>query len=353
MQLEKLRKALHEQELDAILITRPENQRYLSGFTGGEAALLITQDAASLLTDFRYYEQVAEEAPSFTLVKVETKLSQALRELLKKQGVKTLGFESTHVPYSEYQALRRSTRGVKWVPTSDVVEDIRVIKDTDELARMKKAIAIADAACDHIRDWIQPGMTEKQVAWELETHMRNHGADGIAFSFIVGGGPNGAKPHAVPQDRPIREGEPIVLDMGARVDGYNSDLTRTICIGEPDAKLQEIYGVVLRAQETAEKGARAGMQGQEIDAIARKVITDAGYGDYFGHGLGHGVGLAIHEKPGAGRLSQNVMQPGMVVTIEPGIYLPGWGGVRIEDIVVFTQHGIDVPTRACKELRAR
>jgi Xaa-Pro aminopeptidase len=353
MRLEKLRKALHAQGLDAILITRPENQRYFSGFTGGEAALLITQDAAFLLTDFRYYEQVAEEAPGFSLVKVEAKLSQVLRELLKKQGVKTLGFESTHLSCSEYQTLRRGTRGVKWVPASDVAEDIRMIKDADELARMKKAITIADAACDHIRDWIQPGMTEKQVAWELEKHMRNHGADGIAFSFIVGSGPNGAKPHAVPQDRPIREGEPVVLDMGARVDGYNSDLTRTICIGKPDAKLQEIHGIVLCAQEAAEKGARPGMQGQEIDAIARKVITDAGYGDYFGHGLGHGVGLAVHEKPRANRLSENVMQPGMVVTIEPGIYLPGWGGVRIEDIVVFTECGIDVPTRARKELHAR
>jgi Xaa-Pro aminopeptidase len=238
------------------------------------------------------------------------------------------------------------------VSTSDIVEDIRVNKGEHELALMRRAVLIADEACDYVRDWIRPGMTEKQVAWELEAHMRTHGAEGIAFPFIVGSGPNGAKPHAVPQDRLIREGEPIVMDMGARVDGYDSDLTRTICVGKPDKKLQEIYDIVLRAQLAAEEGARPGMKGHDVDALARKVIVDAGYGQYFGHGLGHGVGLAVHEKPRAAQKYEGVMQPGTVITIEPGIYLPGWGGVRIEDMLVFKHDDIEVLTKARKGLVA-
>ena len=351
--LEQLRQALRQSDLDAVLITRPENQRYLSGFTGGEAALLITQQQALLLTDFRYYDQVAEEAPLFELVEVESKIGLVLKELVKKHGVRKLGFESAHLPFAEYQAWKQATRGTKWVAATSIAEDIRAIKDKQELATMRKAIAIADEACEHIRSFIQPGMTEKQVAWELEMYMRNHGAEGVAFPFIVGAGPNGAKPHAVPLDRPIREGELIVLDMGARVDGYNSDLTRTICLGKPDGKAQEIYDIVLRAQRAAEKGAKPGMKGKEIDAIARKVIADAGYAAAFGHGLGHGVGLAVHEKPGGGARSEDVMQPGMVCTIEPGIYLSGWGGVRIEDMVLFTERGAQVLTHARKDLSAR
>jgi Xaa-Pro aminopeptidase len=352
MRIQKLRQTLRNQGVDAILVTRPENRRYLSGFTGGDAALLITQGEAFLLTDFRYYEQVAEEAPEFQLVKVEGKPSQVLKQVLKKLDAKTLAFESSHVPFAQYQEWKKATRGTKWVPTQDAVESLRMIKDDDELAKMRKAIAISDAACDYIRGFVKPGMTEKQVAWELESYMRTHGADELAFPLIVGSGPNGAKPHAVLQERPIQEGEAIVLDMGARVDGYNSDLTRTICL-KPDNKLQEIYDLVLRAQLAAEAGARPGMTGQEVDALARQVIRDAGHAEHFGHGLGHGVGLAVHENPGAGRTATMTFEPGMLCTIEPGIYLPGWGGVRIEDIVLFTADGVEVLTHARKELQAR
>jgi len=196
-------------------------------------------------------------------------------------------------------------------------------------------------------------MTEKQVAWELESYMRTHGAEGLAFPLIVGSGPNGAKPHAVLQDRPIQKGEPVVMDLGTQVNGYNSDLTRTICLGKPDQKLQEIYDIVLRAQLAAEEGARPGMKGQEVDALARQVIHDAGHAEHFGHNLGHGVGLAVHEGPSAGPNATVTFEPGMLCTIEPGIYLPGWGGVRIEDIVLFTANGVEVLTHARKELQAR
>jgi Xaa-Pro aminopeptidase len=352
MRVEKVRQAVEEEGLEAILITRPENQRYLSGFTGGEAALLITSQQALLLTDFRYFEQVAEEAPDFELVKVEDKESLGLKGMLKELGVRTLGFESTHVPFAQYQEWKKATRGTKWIPTEGLVATLRLIKDEHELAEIRKAVVIADMACDYIRDFVEAGMSEKQVAWELESYIRTHGAEAVAFNIIVAAGPNGAKPHAVPQDRQIKGGEPIVMDMGARSDGYHSDLTRTICLGEPDGKLQEIYDIVLQAQLAVEEQARPGMTGREVDAIARDVIAEAGYKEQFGHGLGHGVGLAVHEGPSLSFQSTHVLKPGMLCTIEPGIYLTGWGGVRIEDIVLFKEDGVEVLSKARKELRA-
>jgi Xaa-Pro aminopeptidase len=348
-----LRQAIKARELDALLVTRPENMRYLSGFTGGEGALLITPDKAMLLTDFRYYDQVAEEAPDFELVKIKSKASMALKQCLRELQIETLGFESTHVPFAQYQEWKKATRGTKWIPTEGVAENMRMVKDDRELALLRKAVAIADEACDYIRDYIQPGMSEKQVAWELESHMRTHGAEGVSFGFIVAAGPNGAKPHAVPQDRPIQEGEPIVMDMGARFDGYCSDLTRTICLGEPQEQLKEMYDIVLQAQLAAEEGARAGMTGQQVDALARDVIAERGYKEQFGHGLGHGVGLAVHEGPRLSQLSEDVLKPGMVCTIEPGIYISGWGGIRIEDMVVVGENKAEVLSQARKELRAR
>jgi Xaa-Pro aminopeptidase len=336
-----------------MLVTRPENQRYLSGFTGSDGALLISAERAMLLTDFRYFEQVEEEAPDFELVKVAQRAPLALKNSLKELGIRRLGFESTHMPYGMYQEWRKATRGTRWMPTKEVVESIRLIKDEQELAKIREAVAITDAACDHIRQFIKAGMTEKEVAWELEVYMRTHGAEGIAFGFIVGSGPNGAKPHAVLQDRKISEGEPIVMDMGARVDGYQSDLTRTICLGKPDEKLREVYDVVLRAQLAAEQQAKPGMTGQEVDAIARNVIAEAGYGEHFGHGLGHGVGLAVHEQPSVNSRGSTPLQLGMVFTIEPGVYLTGWGGVRIEDLVWMTESGVEVLSKARKELQAR
>lgn len=351
--LAKLRKALDEQELEAMLITRPENQRYLSGFTGGEGALLITQRQALLLTDFRYFEQVAEEAPDFELAKVEGKASLALKHTLKDLGIKTMGFEGTHLPYSQHREWRYATRGTKWVATETVVETIRMIKDEGELAKIRHAVAVADEACDHIRQFIKKGMSEKQLAWELEVQMRTRGADGIAFDLIVASGPNGAKPHAVLSDRKIKKREPIVLDMGARVDGYCSDLTRTMCVGKPGKKLREIFDIVLRAQLAAEEQAKAGMTGKEVDAIARTIIAEAGHAEHFGHGLGHGVGLAVHEGPAVSLRGTAPLQPGMVFTVEPGIYLTEWGGVRIEDLVLMTEDGVQVLSAASKQLPAR
>ncbi len=350
MRLTKLREALATDGLDAILITQPENRRYLSGFTGSDGALLISQDQAVLATDFRYYEQVEKQAPDFRLAKVTARFETLLPELIQQVGAKTVGFESAHLTVDQHQKWQEVAEGFELVPTKGLVERIRAVKDEGELGKIRKAIALSDEALAHIADFIEPGMTEKEVAWELEVFMRTRGAEKLAFDTIVGSGPNGAMPHATVSERVIQAGEPIVIDMGAVIDGYHSDLTRTICAGRPDDKFKEIHAIVLEAQLTAERNIRPGMQGKQADGIARQVIEEAGYGENYGHGLGHGVGLAVHEKPGVGRLSEDVLEPGMVFTVEPGIYLPGWGGVRIEDIVVMRGDGVEVLTQASKAL---
>jgi Xaa-Pro aminopeptidase len=348
MRLTKLREALTTEGLDAILITQPENRRYLSGFTGSTGVLLISQDQAVLATDFRYYEQVEKQAPDFRLAKVTARFETLLPELIQQVGAKAVGFESAHLTVDQHQKWQEVAEGFELVPTRELVEKIRAVKDEDELGKIRKAIALSDEALAHIADFIEPGMTEKEVAWELEVFMRTRGAERLAFDTIVGSGPNGAMPHATVSERVIQAGEPIVIDMGAVIDGYHSDLTRTICAGRADDKFREIHAIVLEAQLTAERDIRPGMQGKQADGIARQVIEQAGYGENYGHGLGHGVGLAVHEKPGVGRLSEDVLEPGMVFTVEPGIYLPGWGGVRIEDIVVMREDGVEVLTQVSK-----
>jgi len=350
MRLTKLREALAAEGLDAILITQPENRRYLSGFTGSAGVLLISQDQAVLATDFRYYEQVEKQAPDFRLAKITDKFKTLLPELVQQVGAKRVGFESVHLTVDQHQEWQEVAEGFELVPTRELVEGMRAVKDEDELGKIKQAIALADQAFAHIVSFIEPGMTEKEVAWELEVFMRTRGAEKLAFDIIVASGPNGAMPHATVSERVIRAGEPVVMDMGARIDGYNSDLTRTVCAGRPDGKFREIYDIVLEAQRAAEQRVRPGMTGKQADAIARQVIEEAGYGDNYGHGLGHGVGLAVHEKPGVGRLSEDVLEPGMVFTVEPGIYLTDWGGVRVEDIVVMREDGVEVLTRASKDV---
>jgi len=351
MRLTRLRQKLVEQELDAIVITQPENRRYLSGFTGSDGALIISADAAYLATDFRYYEQAQRQAPHFTLAKIEDKFPPRLAELVSDIGARRVGFESTHVTVDQHQRWAEAAKGFELVPTKGIVEELRAVKDEGELALIRQAVELSDAALAHIVEWLRPGMTEKEVAWELEAFMRTHGADTIAFDLIVGSGPNGAMAHAEPSDRQIQEGEPIVLDLGARVGGYCSDLTRTICLGAPDEKLRQIHSIVLEAQETAEAAMRAGLKGSTVDAIARDLIVAAGHGEHFGHSLGHGVGLAVHERPRLAKTSEDVLQAGMVVTVEPGIYIEGWGGVRIEDLVVVREQGIEVLTSAPKGLK--
>ncbi len=348
MRLSKVRETLAEKELDATLISQPENRRYMSGFSGSAGWLLITAGRALLATDFRYYEQVGREAPGFELAQIKTKFSDLLPDLFADLGVERLGFESQHVTVDQLDTWRQEVDGVEWVPLKDTVEGIRSIKEEAEIDALRRSVALTDAAFAHLMERIRPGMTEREAAWQIEAYMRGHGASKVAFDLIVAAGPNGALPHARPGDHVIRAGEPIVIDIGSVVEGYCSDMTRTICLGQPSAKYLTVWDLVLQAQEAVEAMVRAGVSGVEADAAARDLITEAGYGEYFGHGLGHGVGLAVHEGPRASRLSEDTFEAGMTLTIEPGIYLPGEFGVRLEDLVLIGQEGIEILTNTPK-----
>jgi Xaa-Pro aminopeptidase len=313
--------------------------------------LLVTLDRAVLSTDSRYWEQAEREAPEFSVYRVTKRHVLEMNDILAAAGYpQRIGFESTYITVDQLDQLKEAAPEVEWVPTRDIVEDLRMIKDASEIELMRRAARIADDGFEHLRKTLRPGMTEREAAWELEAYMRTHGADKIAFDLIVGSGPNGAMPHHHSDLRPIQAGEPIVLDLGAQVQGYHSDLTRTICLGQPeDSRFLQVYDVVLRAQEAALHGIRAGMTGIEADRIARDVIEAAGHGDHFGHGLGHGVGLAVHEKPGAGRMAEDPIPANSTLTVEPGIYLPGWGGVRIEDLTLVGENGVQLLSHASKE----
>ncbi len=349
MRLTRVRSALREHDLDALLIGQAQNRRYLSGFTGSAGWLLITAERAVLATDFRYYEQVRRQAPHWELAKITTKFTDLLPDLVDELGIGRLGFESEHVTVAQLDSFRKVTEGVEWFPLEKTVERLRMVKDEAEIEALRRSAALNDAAFSHLLAVIEPGMTERQVAWEIESYMRTHGAEKVAFDLIVAAGPNGALPHARPGDHVIGEGEPIVIDMGCILEGYCSDMTRTICLGRPDAKYLEVWNLVLQAQEAALRGIRAGIDGVEADALARTVIEEAGYGDYFGHGLGHGVGLAVHEGPRASKLSEDTYEAGMSLTVEPGIYLPNEFGVRIEDLVVIREDGVENLTHSPKE----
>jgi Xaa-Pro aminopeptidase len=348
MRLAALRESLTEHDLDAILVSQPENRRYLSGFTGSAGWLFISAERAILATDFRYFEQVGREAPDFQLAKITTSLDKLLSELLADLDVKRLGFESQHVTVDQLHSWAQAVEGVEWVPLKDTVETIRAVKDEDEIETLRRSVALTDAAFAHMLERIEPGMTEQAAAWEIETFMRTHGASKVAFDLIVAAGPNGALPHARAGDHIIQPGEPIVVDIGCVLDGYCSDMTRTFCLGDPGDKYLKVWDVVLQAQEAAEALIRAGVSGVEADSAARDLIAEAGYGDYFGHGLGHGVGLAVHESPRASQLSDNTLVAGMTLTVEPGIYLPGEFGVRIEDLVIIREDGVEILTRTPK-----
>jgi Xaa-Pro aminopeptidase len=350
MRLEQLRAKIAEHELDGCLITDPLNRRYLSGFSGTAGWLLITAGRAILIVDFRYFERAAREAPAWEQARVQTTYPDALAEAVAEAGVQRLGFESDHVTVAQLHELETKLPGVTLVPLEKLVLPLRAIKDEGEIAALRAAVACADRAFAHLCQVIRPGMTEIDIAWELESAMRRDGAAATSFATIVGSGPNGAMPHATAGERIVQAGEPIVMDFGALVDGYCSDITRTLCLHQADERYLEIWNLVLQAQRAVEEQIRPGMTGQQADAIARDLFARAGYGENFGHGLGHGVGLAIHETPFMSRLAEDViLKAGMVLTVEPGIYVPGWGGVRIEDMVILREDGAEVLTQAPKQ----
>ena len=351
--LDRLVARLPERELDALLISAPENRRYLSGFTGSAGYLFITPERTVLVTDSRYTEQATNQAPDFQVIQVRGGWDWLL-EQLKETGVKRVGFESWDMTVATYNSLVGAVKDdsalsqVSMVATAEIPEEGRVFKDQRELALLQRAIDASDAAMEVVCPTVTAGMTEREVAWRMEMAMRDFGADGISFDTIVASGPNGAIAHHRPSDREIQEGEPIVIDMGAIVEGYCSDITRTVVVGEPDETFNKIYDIVLGAQLTAINVVKPGMTGEDCDGLSRAVIAEAGYGDNFGHSLGHGVGLAVHENPRVSPRSPDKLEPSMVFTVEPGIYLTGWGGIRIEDIVVLRDDGAKVLSKAGK-----
>ena len=351
--VDAVRSVLQSKKLDGILISSPENRRYLSGFSGSSGYLLVTANDAVLATDFRYVEQAGRESPHFRIHRIESG-SQWFTTMLKETQVKRLGFEGEDVSVATYRRLTKTLKesslesNIKLVLTTNIVERLRTWKDQEEMALIQRAIDIADQAFNNIAPTIYAGETEASVAWRLEVSMREQGAEGPSFDTIVGTGPNGALPHHRAGDQPIKEGEPIVIDMGAKYQGYCSDLTRTICLGTADETFRQVYDIVLGAQQTAMATVRATMTGAQADGLARTVIESAGYGNNFGHSLGHGVGLAVHEYPRVGPAADDILEEGMVFTIEPGIYLSGWGGVRIEDIVILEQTGARTLSKAQK-----
>jgi Xaa-Pro aminopeptidase len=351
-QLQKLRQKLEEQGIDALLVSQTENRKYLSGFTGSAGWLLISKSNAYLAVDFRYVEQAKEESPGFEILHIKGDLANWLTELVSEAGFKNLGFESHDVSYAIYRQLadklNANHQQIKLVPTDNIVESVRAVKSAEELEYVTKAVELADSAIEYIRQVIKPGITEKQIAWEIEKWLRGNGSDSIPFDIIVASGTNSALPHAKPSERAVNAGEPIMIDMGARVKGYGSDLSRTFCIGEGTAAFAKVYDIVLGSQLTALATIKSGMNGEQADQLSRVIIEQAGYGAAFGHGLGHGVGLATHESPRVGPRSLDELADGMVFTIEPGIYMPGWGGVRIEDTVMLKNGKIEILTRASK-----
>lgn len=352
--VDRLRESFDAAGIDALLVSDAHNRRYLSGFTGSNGMLLIHQEQALLATDFRYWEQSAGQSPQFELFKSVGSMREWLGELLRPFGGKRLGFEAAALSVETHSQIREivdelpAEQRPVLVPTSGIVEGLRVLKELGEISALERVIALGDAAFEAVAARVEPGWTEQGVAWAIEKHIREHGGDGLSFETIVAGGPWGAMPHARARDVPLKAGEGVVIDMGALLDGYCSDMTRTIFLGVPDEQFKRVYDIVLTAQLAAEEMIEDGMSGETAHTIAHAVIEEAGYGEAFGHGLGHGIGLQVHEAPRLGSTSTDILRNGMVFSVEPGIYLTGWGGVRIEDLAVLENGRCRVLTKAPK-----
>lgn len=350
LKLQKLRTEMEQQQIESFLITSEYNLRYITGFTGSSGLALVTQDKAFFITDFRYTEQAAEQAQGFEVIQAKTNLLEEAAGTVKQQGIKTVAFEQDFVTYASFLQYEEKMEAVL-KPVSGIIEGIRMIKTPEEVEILKAAAKIADAAYEHICGFIKAGQTELEVSNELEFFMRRQGATSSSFDTIVASGLRSALPHGVATDKVIEQGDMITLDYGALYNGYISDITRTVAVGEPSEKMKEIYQTVLDAQMLGVEKIGPGMTGIEADAIARDYIGSKGYGEAFGHSTGHGIGLEVHEGPGLSSKSQTVLEPGMAVTVEPGIYLPGIGGVRIEDDILITESGNVRLTNSTKELR--
>ena len=357
--LARLRRLLDRRAADPLWVVRPENRRYLSGFQARDAGLdetagylLVTRDQALLVTDSRYTTEAESQVVDFEVVTVQRDFVETLPDLLERLGTRTLGFDPGYLIWGLHRRVSRVLKNmnpsVRLQPVKGLVEGMREIKAPEEVQAMERASDIMGSVLDEVIPRMHPGRTEKEIAWRIMGLAREAGAEGMAFEPIVAAGPNGALPHAVPSDRKLRAGEPVVVDVGVRVDGYCCDMTRTVFPGEsdPEEPFRTVYRTVRKAQLDALEAVRPGVETTTPDGVAREVIREAGYGDYFGHSLGHGVGLAPHENPRLAPRKPVKLRRGHVVTVEPGIYLPGKGGVRLEQMVLVEKTGPRILTRA-------
>lgn len=340
--LANLRSVMQKQSIDAFLVTQRENIRYLTGFTGSAGSVIVTQKRQILITDFRYSEQSRKETAGFAIVIQKKDHLTEICKVAERIKAPALWFDGASLTVERARILRK--HGLHMRAVKDIVAVLRERKDAEELRRIKKAIKRAEDSFRELRHQIRCGMTEREVGLRLEWLIRSKGSRRTAFDIIVASGRNGAMPHAAVTDRRLRDGDLVTIDFGAEADGYFCDITRTFCIGRPTSRQREIHELVLRAQEAAIKSAHPGIVCSDIDKAARDIITTAGYGKHFGHATGHGVGLQVHEGPSVSGLSKSKVEPGMVITIEPGVYLPGWGGIRIEDMILITENGPEILT---------
>jgi len=347
--LQLLRKKLAANKVEAFLVNKPENYRYLTGFTGSNAILVITEKRAVLVTDFRYFEQAEKEAVGCQVVMGKDGLLGKLAEVVAETGLKRIGIESDFVTLKTHQDYLARLKEVELKPLGNMVEGLRIVKSEEEIARIKQAAHLADQAYEHILPLIRPGVTEQELALELEFFLRRSGAEKVGFDLVVASGERSAMPHALASSKKVKSGEFVLIDLGAVWQGYHSDLSRTVIIGKATEKQHQIYQIVQIAQKTALESIRPGIRGLEADWFARDYITSQGYGENFGHGLGHGLGLEIHEAPRLAPTVEEELAVDMVFTVEPAIYLTGFGGVRIEDTVVLREGGVEVLTRSPRE----
>lgn len=350
--IKKLQARLKRKKIDGLLVSEPDNRRYLSGYTAADhgiqesSGLLLIPKSGSphLLTDSRFTLQAEEEAAGYTITLYQKGLSKCLRTLLPKMDIKRLGFESHYMLHQTVERLREvaGKKKISLVATTGLVEKMRIIKSENELNVLRESVLLNEKVFNLVYNTIEPGMTEQEIALAIELTMREMGAEKPSFETIVAFGANAAKPHAVPTGRVLATGDIVLVDMGLVLNGYCSDMTRTFIFGKPNKTFKKRLRIVRQAQLAGQKAIRPGVTCREVDNAARKVIDKAGYGDFFGHALGHGVGLAVHEDPRLSTRSRKRLRPGMVVTVEPGIYIPDWGGIRLENMAVVTEDGCEI-----------
>ncbi len=347
-EVKNIRKMLQDKEIEALLIFNPENRQYVSGFTGSAGYVLISEKEQVFMTDFRYIEQAKKETKGFNIIEISR--DNPVTDIIKEYNFNTLGIEDDFITYEQFLEFDEKLKNTKLVPLKKSLTEIRSIKSKEEISKIQRAAEITDKAYDHIINNIRPGLREIDIALDLEYFMKTMGASKVSFDIIVASGYRSALPHGVASEKPLEKGDMVTIDFGCVYQGYCSDMTRSFVLGQATEKQKEVYYTVLEAQETALTAVKPGKTGKELDEIARKIITDKGFGEYFGHGLGHGVGLEVHELPHVNHLGEKAMQPGMVITIEPGVYIPEFGGVRIEDLLTVTEDGYKLLSNTPKEL---